>query len=138
MTHEIGDRVKLHRNDNDAVVIDVEGELCTVYNRTQKEIQVISFNNLYDPVDSAYIVRQHADTWASLRMGKYMFLCCIGAASVNDDNASVLIMDMKSGKIAHKSDNEIIQMIRENDDSDSPDDYTDDEMMFDYTRNEYI
>lgn len=137
MTHEIGDRVKLHRNENDAVVIDVDGELCTVYNRTQKEIQVISYNNLYNPVDAAYIVRQHADTWCSVRMRDYMFLLCIGAAGASDEKPSVLIMDMKKGRTVHKSDNEIINMIRETSDA-YDEDYTDDQIMFDFTRNEYI
>ena len=94
-----------------------------------------TLEDTYD-TDDAYIVRRHKDTWCSVRMGRCMFLLCIGAASASCVNPSVLVMDMETGKIVFKSDDEIIGMIRET--SEIPDGITDDAMMFDYARNEYI
>ena len=137
---EIGDRVQLSWNGKDAVILGITSDKVKVYALDSGTIhEELNHNKVYKQSDEAYIVRQHADTWCSVRMGKYMYLLCIGAESVNDDSASVVIMDMKKGVIVHKSDDEIIQMIRENRDaSDDEGDYSDDEMMFDYARNEYI
>ena len=86
--------------------------------------------------DDAYIVRRHKDTWCSVRMGDYMFLLCVGAAGGSDTNPSVLIVNMETGKIIFRNDSEIIDMIRET--SEVEDNITDDDLMFDYARNEYI
>lgn len=134
---ENGDRVKISRNDKDAIVLKTDGNSVLVYEVETGQMQTHSQHNLYNPTDSAYIVRQHADTWCSVRMGEYMFLLCVGAAGADDTNPSVLVMDMKKGVIVHKSDDEIINMIRETSDA-YDDDYTDDQLMFDFTRNEYI
>ena len=136
-----GDRVKLTYNENDCIVLSqVSTTDYRIYNKASGVIQIIHETKLYNDTENpdAYIVRKHANTWCSVRMGDYLFMLCVGAAGASDKNPSVLVMHMKDGVIVHKSDDEIIAMIRENDDSDSPDDYSDDDMMFDYARNEYI
>lgn len=81
----------------------------------------------FDDYDNAEIVRCHRDSYSSVRMGDFMYILC---------GDSVLIMNMETGRIVHKSDNEIIDMIRET--SDVDEDTSDNSMMFDYCRDEYM
>ena len=87
-------------------------------------------------MNEAKIIRQHKDTWASVDMGDYMFLLCIGAKDASDSNPSVIVVNMETEKIAFQSDSEIIDMIRET--TGLGGDVSDDELMYDYAQNEYI
>ena len=96
-----------------------------------------------DTEDKAEIIRTHEDTWCSVRMGDYMFLLCIGARGASDTKPSVIVVDMKfdlsnpnKARIVFKSDDEIIQMIRETSEVDAS--ISDDDLMYDFARNEYI
>ena len=84
----------------------------------------------------AEIIRKHKDTWASVSMGDYMFLLCIGAKHASDSNPSVVVVNMETGKIVFKSDDEILGMVRECTDVDV--NVSDDSMMYDFAQDEYI
>ena len=87
-------------------------------------------------MNEAKIIRTHKDTWCSIELGGYVFLLCIGAAGASDTSPSVVVVDTEARAIAVKTDNEIIDMIRET--REVEDNVTDTDLIVDFARDEYM
>ena len=81
----------------------------------------------------AEIIRQHKETWASVRIGDFMYLCGVfdvGGKAIGE----CLIMDMNTKRIVQRSD-AIINMVRK---TQEDQELSDDVLMYEFARCEYI
>jgi len=86
-------------------------------------------------MNSEALIRTHNDTWASVRVGDFMYLCGILEGDVsNPSGATCCIVDMVNECIVAPSQ-PIIDMARaQTDDYESSDDV----LMYEFARREYI
>ena len=81
----------------------------------------------------AEIIRTHKDTWAAVRMGDFMYLC--GVFDVDGKKSGeCLIVDMDTERIVQRSE-AIINMVRDQQEDQK---LSDDVLMYEYARCEYI
>ena len=82
----------------------------------------------------AEIVRTHKDTWASVRVGDFMYLCGVFDSADGKASGECLIVDMNTEQIVQRSD-AIINMVRE---TQEDQELSDDVLMYEFARCEYI
>lgn len=133
--HKVGEVVRQNSDNSEWAILEVGENNYRVLSLKTGKKKRIAFHAVHKERDAAYVVRTHGDSWASVRMRNYMFLLCIGASGAMNTDASVLVVDMETQKIVVESD-EILQMVMES--SEASDEVTDDEMMYEFARNEYI
>lgn len=73
-------------------------------------------------------------SWETIRLGDFIFCCCVGASGASNTDPSVIIVDMETERIVHRSDNKIIEMIRATHDEDYTDYLCNHEMMFNFCK----